>query len=287
MRSYLSISLTVLLTAVLLGAGCVSTGEYENLAERKESQIQGLETTIQELRSDLEEANQENSRLRDRIATLEAELEIARSAQPDFSEQLSEIQAVDVAPEGQLRLEGDFFFAPGRAEIRDEAQESIRQLADVLSDENLIIRIAGHTDNDPIRETADIWETETNMELGAYRALNVFLALRNQGVSPEHMHIVSFGPYRPRVPNNSPENKAKNRRVEILVRQANGDLPDVSTGDNTNTPQSTTGDDSSDDDSEDSGQTPQKGGNNGSNGNGDDGDDSGGNGGNSSTPQKG
>ncbi len=216
-----SLAFAAFLFVPLLGA-CVSQAEYQSLRESKKEKVNQLRKAI----TDLE---QDNKDLRDRVNRLKTENERLRAAK-DIAEETSRIsramegvieqyESLRRADSGAIEISGDVLFAPGRAQIQEQAKKPLNDIVDVLKQRQEKIQIVGHTDNTPIKQSADRWTTETNMELGAYRALNVFLYLRNNGIDADRMHICSFGEYNPRVPNNSPANKKKNRRVEIFLQR--------------------------------------------------------------------
>ncbi|WP_161485559.1 OmpA/MotB family protein [Vagococcus penaei] len=61
-------------------------------------------------------------------------------------------------------------------------------------------------------------EFKSNWELSAARAISVMDSLvANKGVTENRVSIQAYGEFRPKVPNNSAENRAKNRRVEIFI----------------------------------------------------------------------
>jgi flagellar motor protein MotB len=77
------------------------------------------------------------------------------------------------------------------------------------------VRVIGYTDNDPIRKTRNLWED--NLDLSANRAMTVVRHLREQGIDAEKLTACGRGETNPVTPNTSTANKAKNRRVEIIV----------------------------------------------------------------------
>lgn len=77
------------------------------------------------------------------------------------------------------------------------------------------IVVAGHTDDVPI---ATDWY-RSNWELSSARAVTVAHALLHGGVDPKRMMVAGYADTRPLVPNSSADNRAKNRRVEILLEQ--------------------------------------------------------------------
>jgi chemotaxis protein MotB len=110
------------------------------------------------------------------------------------------------------------FFDSGKADIKPEGIDVLRRVGTILKgvpEKN--IRIEGHTDDIPIgQKIAEKYPT--NWELGAARAANVAEFLRKEvGVDPKRMAVVSYSMYRPIVPHTTKENRAKNRRIEIVV----------------------------------------------------------------------
>jgi chemotaxis protein MotB len=76
------------------------------------------------------------------------------------------------------------------------------------------VRVLGHTDNVPIRTA----QFPSNWELSATRAVMVVRILSElHGVPAEHLSATGFGDSRPVADNLTPEGRAKNRRVEIVV----------------------------------------------------------------------
>ncbi len=250
----------VLLFAILASGlpfltGCVSSSAYDRTVEQKNSEIRGLKKKNREQRQSIEKLSQKNQQLQEDIETLRSKLDLAESAPvtSDIKQVVSQTEGFTIGDRGQLRLKGDLLFAPGSAEIKDSAKQALSELASAIQnrEQTATLMIAGHTDDQPIQASAPKWKTDTNMELGAHRALNVFLFLEKQGINPKNMYIASFGEYRPRVPNNSSDNRAKNRRVEIRLLQGSGHKGAGTQSGNVNKGQSTSGSNST--------SSPQKG----------------------------
>ncbi len=79
--------------------------------------------------------------------------------------------------------------------------------------ENKIIRVVGHTDNVPVAKG----QFPSNWELSAMRATTVVRFLQETGVAPERMIASGRGEYNPVAPNDTPEGRQKNRRIEIML----------------------------------------------------------------------
>ena len=106
------------------------------------------------------------------------------------------------------------FFDRGCADLRQDVRTILDTVAEVLKDMPNDIRIEGHTCDLPI-STA---EFPSNWELSAARAINcvVYLA-KVWHISPERLAAIGYADTRPLAPNTSEANRAKNRRVDIIV----------------------------------------------------------------------
>lgn len=111
-------------------------------------------------------------------------------------------------------LPDSILFDSGEAMIRPEALSLLRALADVLVELDRAVTVEGHTDNVPIRSA----RYPSNWELSAARAVVIVRILTElYGVSPVHAAAISYADSRPVADNSTPEGRAKNRRVEIVV----------------------------------------------------------------------
>jgi len=105
-------------------------------------------------------------------------------------------------------------FEAGKAELTDEAKKTLSIVARHLASLPNHIRIEGHTDNLPIRTPV----FPSNWELSSARATEVVrFFIDDFRVKPEMISALGYGEFRPLIPNNTPENRAMNRRVDIVV----------------------------------------------------------------------
>jgi chemotaxis protein MotB len=113
-----------------------------------------------------------------------------------------------------LTVPDHVMFNSGEAVLRPEALPFLKGLSEVLIELDRQIRIEGHTDNVPIRTA----QFPSNWELSAIRAVMAVRVLSElYGVPPSHLSAVGRADSIPRADNLTPENRAKNRRVEIIV----------------------------------------------------------------------
>ena len=106
------------------------------------------------------------------------------------------------------------FFNIGSASIAREAYPVLESVGEILKARRYPLRVEGHTCDLPIRSV----QFPSNWELSAIRAISVTKFLINRvGFGPERISVAGYGQYHPLVPNDSEENRAKNRRVDIVI----------------------------------------------------------------------
>jgi chemotaxis protein MotB len=113
-----------------------------------------------------------------------------------------------------ITLSGSLLFDSGKAELKERGIDVLARLANLLEQAPGDIRIEGHTDNVPIATK----EFPSNWELSTARAAAVLRYLTDTvGLPAGRFQIAGYAEYRPLVPNDTRENRATNRRVEIIV----------------------------------------------------------------------
>jgi chemotaxis protein MotB len=114
-----------------------------------------------------------------------------------------------------MTLADKMLFESGEAVLSPSSHELLKKIGMIVNSAHTRVDIQGHTDDQPIR-TPDF---PSNWELSTARAVNVLRYLVAEvGVSPHRLSAVGLSKYHPLVPNTSAENKARNRRVEIIFR---------------------------------------------------------------------
>lgn len=117
----------------------------------------------------------------------------------------------------RLTLTRDVFFATGSAELGQVAREALAELVPPLKKFPNDIIIEGHTDNVPIRSG----RYRSNWELSMARAVKVIDLLISKGLNPEQLVTGGYGEFHPAFPNDTEENRARNRRIEITIVREN------------------------------------------------------------------
>jgi chemotaxis protein MotB len=114
-----------------------------------------------------------------------------------------------------LALAGDTFFRPASAELDEGAIDTLAQIAELIRDLPNPIAVEGHSDSTP---TSRGDKYESNLMLSAARAVTVAETFELLDVPKERLSATGFGDAKPARPNDTPEGRAANRRVEILIR---------------------------------------------------------------------
>lgn len=210
------------------------TGERDRLAaDNREldrtlkAKADSLSRTIVDLRGRIADLERENGTLRQEVADLtKAQAEKVEKVSKTYEglmakmeEEIRQGQVTISELRGKLTLNmvDAILFDTGKAEVKPKGLAVLRKIVSILRDEReKEIRIEGHTDNVPI--TGVLAKTyPTNWELSAARAINVTRYLQEQGIPPDVLSAVAYGEYRPVAENDTPEGKAKNRRIEIIL----------------------------------------------------------------------
>jgi chemotaxis protein MotB len=108
-------------------------------------------------------------------------------------------------------------FPTGSAELGNRARTILREIGLSIADVPNAVRIEGHTDDVPIHTG----RYSSNWELSTARATAVIEFLVGQvGLTPSRLSAAGYAEFHPRVPNDSDEERATNRRVDIVVLNA-------------------------------------------------------------------
>ncbi len=129
---------------------------------------------------------------------------------------LPEKLGTKLTDEGLLvSIKDDVFFDPGSAAVKGDGKEIAKEISEFLyTDPPHQIVVSGHTDNVPIHNR----EFASNWDLSVMRAVNFMrLLLDNEKLEAQRFSAKGFGEHQPIAPNDSVENRAKNRRVEVLI----------------------------------------------------------------------
>ncbi len=119
-------------------------------------------------------------------------------------------------------LATDILFASGSADLSDDGKAALTTVSEVLASiADRQYQVEGHTDDVPIKTS----RYPSNWYLAAARAIGVVDHMIATGMPAARISAASYGQTRPVAANDTPENKASNRRIEIVVVPDLSDLP--------------------------------------------------------------
>ena len=200
--------------------------------EAVNQQLAALRSQLAALQEALEASEEKDRRSQAQIADLGKRLntalaqkvqELSRHRSAFFaslSEALKDIEGVEVMGD-RFILQSEILFSSGQATINPRGQWALRKVGKTLN--NLqeaippgvpwVLRVDGHTDKVPIRNA----RFPSNWHLSVARSVAVVEVLVRLGVPPRHLVAAGFGEFRPIVPENSPEARRRNRRIEFKL----------------------------------------------------------------------
>ncbi len=113
-----------------------------------------------------------------------------------------------------IRIQNELLFKKGSATLSEKAEEVLKKILPLLRFVDNPLVIEGHSDNVPIKWGGTY---KNNFELSFYRAKAVADFLRKNGIKDSRIAISGLADLKPLYPNDTPEHRAKNRRVEIVI----------------------------------------------------------------------
>lgn len=203
---YLNLSVIFVLGFAFLLSGCATKKFVQEGFDQQDEKITDLETSIEE--------NQKRIKQHERkLSTLSNETQKAFNEAKDA---MSEAERAQVMARGKLLYSivlsnENVQFKFDSAELSDEANLILDEFVSVVKTENrnIFIEVHGHTDSSG--------PEKYNMELGLKRAETTKKYLFEAGIPLHRLSTISYGEAEPIAPNDTRENRAKNRRIVVLV----------------------------------------------------------------------
>ncbi len=208
----------------------MTSAENQTLADR----LSELGENVQKLLGEKGELASNLAATREREARLRKEQEAQRARMAKYRRVIAKFK--ELTSSGKLKIRivrglmvvemaSNILFPSGKATLHEEGKDALAQLASILMTiPDRHFQIAGHTDNVPIRSG----RFKSNWELSTARAVIVVKFLQESGVAAEHLSASGYAEYQPAADNETPEGKAANRRIEIVLVPNLDELPDLS-----------------------------------------------------------
>ncbi len=207
--------------------------KMENMSEAV-AEAEGLKKQLSKVEAEIVEVEQELSELQQKMDQLqENKIKEKADALSAALEQEIEAEMIDVEAKDDsivIRIRDKGSFSAGSARLTDDFIEILEIIAKELSSTQGNIIVAGHTDDIPINTA----QFRSNWALSSARAVAVtHELLLDDRLLKSRFSIQGFADARPLVDNDTPDKRAKNRRVEIIISQGKMDLgitPDDNSG---------------------------------------------------------
>lgn len=195
-----------------------------------ESELQAYKEESEKTKGDLtmrlEQRKKEIAALKKQKEQIEATMAQYRKLREAFNKMIDAGELEIYRRRGRIMvaLPSSVLFASGKAKLSSAGQKAVAQVAQVLAKlEDRRFLVAGHTDNVPIRTS----RFEDNWALSAARATTVTRDLIANGMQPTSLAAAGYGQHDAIKPNNSKENRKRNRRIEIILMPSIAELPEL------------------------------------------------------------
>jgi len=201
-------------------------GELKKRLEKLGQNVDRLTGEKGELARTLEDAKVRLEELRKQKAAAEARAATFRNLVARLKSMIDAGQLKVIIRDGRMviQLESDVLFDSGKTNIKPDGQTALAKLAPVLAgitDRKYLV--TGFTDDVPIRTQ----RFPSNWELSTARAVEVVKFLVSSGLKPQQVAAAGYSEFDPVVANDTPEHRAQNRRIEIVLQPNLSDLPSL------------------------------------------------------------
>lgn len=173
----------------------------------------------QQKSSDGEEKNNKNSNIPAGVSVNDKDEQKLQDLMTELQNHIdqnnlnAEVTLYDITEGIQITLKDRIVFDSGSDNIKVNFIPSLDEITRIIKRLDNPIIIEGHTDNKPIHTS----RFTSNWELSGARAAAVLHYFQNNGISPNRLSFTGYGEFKPIAPNDTPENRELNRRVNIIV----------------------------------------------------------------------
>ncbi|WP_341216518.1 OmpA family protein [uncultured Wocania sp.] len=186
--------------------------------EAKEQALAAESARLAKLKKELHDRSNRVAELESVIASKDAAMTALKNA---ISRALTDFEGKGLTVEQRdgkvyVSMENKLLFSSGSWAVGAEGRRAVNQLGGVLADNpDIAVLIEGHTDNVPFKGNGQL---SGNWDLSTKRATAIVNILReNNNINPENLTAAGRGEFAPIATNDTPEGKAKNRRIEVIL----------------------------------------------------------------------
>jgi chemotaxis protein MotB len=196
--------------------------------------LRALGQNVEELQGQRDQAVSDLERTRRALSELQERERQAQARLATFRQMIDRFRAMIAS--GRLRvrivrgrmvveLPDNVLFESGEAELKEAGRQALAEVVEVLRTiERREFQVAGHTDNVPIRSR----RFPSNWELSTARAVSVAKFMIERGMDSARISAAGHADTAPVASNDTPEGRAQNRRIEIILLPNLDELPDLS-----------------------------------------------------------
>ncbi len=230
---------------LLLGAaGCVGASKYEAKAKEAaandaraqsaESNAAACEAKAKDLQAQLETVTKARDSLQVQTTALAQEKGKAEAKSAEYEKlagslqkqiKAGQIEVSELRGKMTVKLKDKVLFASGSAKLNKEGRAALDVVAGAFKDlQGKNVVVAGYTDDVPVQKNGPF---QDNWDLSTARAIAVVRYLASKGVPQQMLGVAGFSQFRPVAPNDTPQNRSQNRRIEIALTAADFKPPEV------------------------------------------------------------
>ncbi len=230
------IRFTAFALGIVLVAGCGGVSEEQYKAAQADAEK--YKKTADDQAAALSAANAKIAALNAQVASLQQANSSAQQQVQNTTQQNADLQAMtaalavdtaagkvqvtELAGLVTVRLPEKVLFPSGSAKLTKDGMAELKKVSEALKGiQGKVFRVGGFTDDVP-NKTAVF---PSNWELSTARSLSVVHFFEKTGIPGTQLAAIGFGKFQPTVPNDSPEHRAQNRRIEIGLGPAPSALP--------------------------------------------------------------
>lgn len=210
----------------LLVIGVLGLSSWEKSQRLKDTQkeLEAARAAVEQAAAQAGEVKNQLAQTQSRIEQLQQEKDAVAQVHKGLEEEMREaLESKEVTIselQGKLTVNilDRILFDSGEAVLKPDGAKVLEQIASVLAQyPKRQIHVVGHTDNVPIRAAARA-RFASNWELSMARATAAVRFLSDKaGVDPKRMGAVGYGEFRPIADNATPEGRARNRRIAVVI----------------------------------------------------------------------
>lgn len=186
--------------------------------EAKEKALAEENKRLQDIKKELDTRSQRVDELERVIAAKDAAMTQLKDA---LSKALLDFEGKGLTVEERdgkvyVSMENKLLFQSGSWNLGSEGRRAVKQLGDVLAQNpDIAVLIEGHTDNIPFKGNSQV---SGNWDLSTKRATAIVNIMKeSENISPENLTAAGRGEFAPIASNDTPEGRAKNRRIEVIL----------------------------------------------------------------------